>query len=241
MRDHDRIPTRSPSVEQDWRAWLPPEKSRVFGAYVQQLECSYSMFSVTLNEAIELCQGGFLAKSFQALCVAPALCARLTDPLSALLRAFSEHASHYGTVPNTAPLNPANFWSSRGQRCARMSNLLSHVLLTQRAHFLHKIGALQEMVEDLGRDFCNCAEELATGVANDPAMLWQATNADHFDLNTCLREAFVLLRSFLLVLPEDQLPVFERSVTRQMRAAGSESPARQLVIRHRRMPQFAGE
>lgn len=241
MRAHDRLPTRSTTVKQDWRAWLPPEKSKVFGACVQQLECRYSMFSVTLNEAIELRRVGLLGKAYQALCVSPALCARLTGPLSALLRAFSEHANHYGTAPNTAPLDPVNFQSNRGQGCARMNSLLSKVLLTQRAHFLRKINDLQELVEELGRDFCESAEELVTGKASEPARLWEAAGTDHFDLNTCLRESFVLLKSFLRALPEDQLCVFERSVTTQMNMPSSEPDTRQPVIRHRRTPQFAGE
>jgi hypothetical protein len=241
VRVHDRLPTRSTTVEEDWRAWLPPEKSQVFGAYVQQLECRYSMFSVTLNEAFELRRAGLLAKSYQALCVSQALCARLADPLSALLGAFSEHASHYGTAPNAAPLDPANFQSTRGQSCARMNNLLSRILLTQRAHFLHKIGDLQELVEDLGRDFCRSAEELATGVAGDAARLWEATNAAHFDLNTCLRESFVLLKSFLRAIPGEQLSAFECLLTTHMNTPCPKPAARQPVIRHRRMPQFAGE
>jgi hypothetical protein len=242
VKDRLRPPTaRGTSVKEDWHAWLPEEKSKVFGFYVQQLEASYTMLSITLNEAIELRQAGRLTKSFQTMCVAPALCERLTDSLSALLRALGEHANHYGTVPNAAPLDPENFNSTKGQRSARMSSLLSHVLLTQRAQFLHKVGTLREMVEDLGRDFQESAEELASGAAAAQAMHWQATDTDHFDMNTCLREAIVLLKSFLLALPEDQIPAFQRTVSSQMLPPKSKSPARQLVIRHRRMAQIAGE
>lgn len=198
------------------------------------------MFSVTLNEAIEMRRGGFLAKAYQGLSVSTALCLRLTDPLAVLLRAFSEHANHYGTAPNVAPLDPVNFQSSKGKSCAKMSNLLSCVLLTQRANFLHKIGDLQELVEYLGRDFCGTVEELVTGAAGDSPGLWETAGTDHFDLNTCLRESFVLLKSFLRALPEGQLAAFERSVTASMEAPCLKSPA-QPAIRHRRAAQFASE
>lgn len=242
MSDRLRPPRpRGTSVKEDWRAWLPEEKSKVFGFYVQQLEASYTMLSITLNEAIELRHEGRLTKCFQTMCVTPALCSRLTDSLSALLRALGEHANHYGTVPNAAPLDPANFNSSKGQRSARMSGLLSHVLLTQRSQFLHKVSTLEEMVDDLGRDYCDTAEDLSAGAATDPAMLWQAADEDHFDMNTCLREAIVLLKSFLLALPEDQIPAFQRTVSSQMLAPKAKPPVRQSVIRHRRMTQIAGQ
>jgi len=242
VRDRLRPPTaRGSSVTEDWHAWLPEEKSKVFAYYVQQLESSYTMLSITLNEAIELRHAGRLAKCFQIMGVTPALCSRLTDSLSALLRALGEHANHYGTVPNAASLDPANFNSPKGQRSARMSSLLSHVLLTQRSQFLHKVGTLEEMVDDLGRDYRLSAEDISEGLSTEPALLWQAADEDHFDMNTCLREAIILLKSFLLALPEDQIPAFQTTVSTQMLAARTKPLARQSVIRHRRMAQFAQE
>lgn len=230
MPVHDRLPTRNSSVEQDWRSWLPPEKSQAFSAYVQQLEYSYGMFSVTLNEALELRRGGLLAKAYQALRVSSALCSRLIVPLSALLDAFADHASYYGTAPSVAPLDPANFQSSRSRGCARLSNLLGRILLTRRAHFLHKITDLQELVVDLGSDFCNATEELASGAAPNPSSLWEAADADHFDLNTCLRESFVLLKSFLRAIPEEQLSVFENSVISRRNASHLGPPPQSSAI-----------
>jgi len=37
-----------------------------------------------------------------------------------------------------------------------MSSLLNRVLLSQRLQFLHKVSTLEEMVEDLGKDFPSC-------------------------------------------------------------------------------------
>jgi hypothetical protein len=235
------LSARGTSVKDDWRAWLPEEKDCVFRAYVQQLEASYLMLSVSLNEAIEMRQAGNLAKSSQVVYVTAALCPRLTDPLAAILRALGDHAKHYGTMPNTAPLDSSNFQSYGSQRSARMSCLLSHVLLTQRSQFLHKIGTLHEMVVDLGREFHASADELASGTSVDPISDWRAVDIAHYDLNTCLREAIVLLKSFLRAVPDDELVRFQETVSWQMRVREAPLPSRQTVARHRRMTPIAGQ
>jgi hypothetical protein len=233
-----RVLNSLPSVQDDWRAWLPQEKAQVFGAYAQQLEAIYTMFSVALNEAIELRRTGSVAKSYQAVGVTPELCTRLAVRLGALLRALAEHAKHYGTIPNAAPLDAANFKGSKEQRTARMSDLLSRVLFTQRSQFLHKIGTLEEMVGDLGNDFRLAAEDLGSGASAQPAADWQAVDSVHYDLNTCLREGIVLLKSFLLVLPEDQLGSFQKTVRTQMQAPEQEVPP---LLRRRRMASIGGQ
>jgi hypothetical protein len=233
---------RGTSVQNDWRARLPEEKSKAFQAYARILEATYSMLSVSLNEALELRQAGRLAKSCQAVNVTSTLCVRLTGPLAGLIRVLGEHAKHYGTVPNTAPLDPANFQSAKGQRSARMNRLLSRVLLSQRTQFLHKLGTLEEMVEDLGREFCIGAEELGTGLGTDPVALWHIVDAAHYDLNTCLREAMVMLKSFLWALPDDQLGEFDKSVAKSWGIAIAKLPtAARHVFRHRRIAHIAGE
>ncbi len=234
------LPTRKSSVQQDWRSWLPSEKAEVFGQYVRWLESFYGMFSVALSDAFELRQTGKLAKSCQAVWVLPPLCARLAHPVGAVLRSLGEHAKHYGIIPNTAPLDPANFKGSQEQRTAKMSDLLSRVLFTQRSQFLHKISTLEEMVVDLGKHFCEAAEDLGTGASAEPFADWQAVDAAHYDLNTCLRETIVLLKSFLLVLPEEELAAFQRTVDSQMHDfQNTSSPSR--FARHRRMVPIEGK
>jgi hypothetical protein len=242
LKESSRTPLpRGTSVQQDWRSWLPEEKAVVFHNQELHLESLYNMFSVSLDEAIELRHGGFRVKSLQALGMTSELCGLLTCPLAGMLRALREHAKHYGTIPNAAPLDPANYQRHKGQRSARMSGLLNRVLLSHRLQFLHKVNALEEMVEDLGKDFRTAAGELTDGVSTYPAQLWDEVDADHYDLNTCLREAIVLLKSFLVVLPVDQLGAFQRTVFEQSQEPASNLPATQRVIRHRRMPAIASE
>ncbi len=148
----------------------------------------------------------------------PDLCARLAHPVEGLLRTLGEHAKHFGVIPNTAPLDASNFRGFREQRTARMSDLLSHVLLTQRSQFLHKIDTLEEMVLHIHSDFCEIASDLGSGASAEPSSDWRTLDDAHFDLNTCLREAIVLLKSFIVVLPDSQLPAFQKSVDAQMMA-----------------------
>jgi len=227
-------------VRDDWCAWLPDEKSRVYESHTQNLEASYTMFSVSLDEALELRRTGHPAKSCQALFVTPALCNRLVEPLSALLRALAEHAKHYGTVPNAAPLDPSNYQSSRMQRAARMSALLSHVILSHRAQFLHKLSTLHEMVTDIGKDFADAVAELSDPPLDDREAFWRTADSSHFDLNTCLREAVVLFKSFLVAIPAQELPGFERTYRSQLRGKPRED-SRPRLLGPRRMAPIAGE
>jgi hypothetical protein len=228
-------------VKDDWCAWLTVEKSRIFDAHVQHLESMYGMMSVSLNEAIDFRKHGRIMKANQAVCVVGELCPRLTRPLAELLRSLGEHAKHYGTIPNAEPLDPRNFHGCRVQHAARMSGLLSIVLLPHRAQFLHKIDTLQEMVEDLGEEFQEAAGELADGTGFASESLWRTVDADHFDLNTCLREAIVMLKSFLVALPEEQLIPFQKDVGVRLGVPGFLSPVHRQHLRHRRLPLFAGQ
>jgi hypothetical protein len=220
------LPARHSSVLEDWGAWLPPAKAATFDSCVRQLETFYGMFSVSLNEALELRRTGKAGQSCRAIFLTPDLCARLARPVERLLHALGEHARHFGIIPNTAPLDAANFRGSREQRTARMSDLLSHVLLTQRSQFLHKIDTLEEMVLSIQKDFCEIASDLGSGASAAPSSDWRTLDDAHFDLNTCLREAIVLLKSFIVVLPDSQLGAFQKSIDAQMLAPFDDDTAR---------------
>ena len=238
MKDQSRPPlSRGRSVQQDWRACLPDEKAQVFYEHERRLESLYNMFSVSLNEAIELKLAGLRVKALCAVSMSSQLCERLTHPLAGTLRALHDHAKHYGTVPNAAPLDPENYQGTRGQRTARMSGLLDRVLFSHRLQFLHKVSTLQEMVEDLDRDFRNTAEDLVGGICTDPERGWSEVDAGHYDLNTCLRETIVLFKSFLVVLPAGQLGDFEKTVYVQSQLPGEDL----IASHHRRMNAFAGQ
>ncbi|MBV8515611.1 MAG: hypothetical protein JO260_09975, partial [Acidobacteria bacterium] len=56
---------------------MPREKDQAFTAFVRQLELSYNMLSVSLDEALGFRRQGQLSKSYQAVCVTPDLASRL--------------------------------------------------------------------------------------------------------------------------------------------------------------------
>lgn len=199
------------------------------------------MLSVSLNEAIGLIHCGCPEKARQAVCVTPALCERFGLSLTVVLHQMGEHCRYYGNVPNAAPLDHANFHGPREQRVARLNSLFSRVLLTQRSQFLYKLGTLEEMVRELQHNFCSHAEELICGEPEDPTTLWASLDSNHFDLNTCLQETIVLLKSFFVVLPEKHVPLFEGSV-RALRERNSVSRRRRSpAIRTGRPAQLAGQ
>jgi hypothetical protein len=219
-------------VQQDWSSWLPKAKAQAYDSCVRQLELFYGMFSISLNEALELRRTGRSGQSCRAVFVIPSLCIRLALPLESLLHTLGEYAKHFGIIPNTAPLDAGNFRGHREKNTARMNDLLSHVLLTQRSQFLHKIDTLEEMVLSIRKDFCEVASDLGNGLSTEPSSDWRTLDDAHFDLNTCLREAIVVLKSFIVVLPDDQLGVFQKSIDATMLASHpvDTNPARRMAV-----------
>jgi hypothetical protein len=235
------ISTHYSSVSQDWRMPLKGDKSHLYINYIKRLETAYSMFSVNLDEAFGMRRTGRASKASQVLSVAPALCNRLSIPMNCLLRAMLDHSKHFGVAPNLAPLDPQNFQHSRSQRVALFNDLFSRILLTRKSQFAHKISAIADLVEELDTTFASTAEELASGESFRPDQDWDLLDSIHYDLNTCLRETVVLLKSFLHALPDQQLYGFQ-----DVLHSSPDSPSLPLVHRprhlaHRRIAFLKGQ
>lgn len=237
-----RVPSRRyDSVQQDWRAFLPETKSFFFEGHTRELENAYMMLSVSLDEALGFRTRGEFAKAVQAIGVTPELCALLAVRLGAVLYSMRQHAGHFGVFPNLAPLEPENFRTDRGQRAARFSSMLNRVLLSERSQFLHKISALEEIVDAAGNGFIQSAQSLEHDQTPQRPNCWQRVDECHFDLNTCLRETEVLLKSFLLVLPDEQLSGLDYTIRSLSRARRPASVPGVIVIPARRMTAVAGK
>ncbi len=221
---------RARSVREDWFGWLPAEKDRVFDGVSNELEACYGMLSVALDEAFALRGAGSLARAQEQAGVSADLFDRLAARLLAALHALEEHGRHFGTLPNVCALNPDFFRSESAQRMAWKSNLLSKVLFPSRLRFSLKLRSLAETVEDLNGQFRSTAEEIADGASIQPRAHWDALEILHYDVNTCLREATIVLKSFLCALPSEQIPSF-----RQKLKALAATPA---TLRHRRATSF---
>lgn len=229
------------SVSHDWRMPLKGEKSHAYLTSIHRLETAYAMFSVTLDEAFGMRRGRRNSMASEVLSVAPALCHRLAHPLHSLLQTMLDHAKHFGTTPNLAPLDAQNFQNSRSQRVALFNDLFSRVLLTRKSQFVHKISALADLVDELDSSFAATVEEMTSGDSRHADRHWELLDSVHYDLNTCLRESVVLLKSFLHALPDAQLASFQSALHEQSTCSASPSATRARHLAHRRMAFLKGQ
>jgi hypothetical protein len=208
------------SVEVDWFGDLPEAQMTAFRSYSTELEASFGIFSVSLDEAIGLHASGSVTESLDLAVLMSSVCQRFINLLDAALRSLGEHSKRHGTTPSVAPLNPSDFSSPRGQRAALASSLWHRALFSQHAQFLSKIRTLAALVANLGEDIRATAKELASHGAAvvDSAPLWSAVSTEYCDLNTCLRETLIMLKCFLRVLPDEQLLQFDKTLSNDERA-----------------------
>lgn len=217
---------RRRSVRDDWIARLPAEKARLFEGVIAEWNAAYGMLSVTLNEALALrADGRFVSAREQAANCADLL-DRLAVPLVSALRAMEDHGRHFGTLPAIEPLNPAFFRGEAAQHAASKNSILHRVLLSGRPRFFHKLRTLANTTEELGEEFHAAATDLAEGTCTQPAALWTSLDSLHYDLNTCLRETVVVLKSFLCALPSEEVEAFRRKLE-----APAPVPSRHLRLR----------
>jgi hypothetical protein len=203
---------RTASVQEDWVAWLPEEKDRLFDATVNELETSYKILSVTLDDAFTLCGQGKLAPAREQARMFADLFDRLGGRLRGILRSLYEHSRQFGTFPNTAPLRPGFFRSERAQQVARANNLLALIRFRARTRFFRKLGALEEIVAGLQRQVRETARDIAEGVAVSWREQWRRLEVLDYDLNTSLCETAIVLKSFFCALPIQELPAFRQRV-----------------------------
>jgi len=199
------------------------------------------MFSINLDEALGLRRVGRLDKAHIALSLTPALCKRLAGSVEVLLRTLLAHAKDFRITPSISPLDPDNFQQGISRRAAHFNRLCSHILLSQRSQFVHKISTLLELMEELSATFSNAAAELNEFFSPQPDQTWELLDAAHYDINTCLRESIVLLKSFLHALPEEQLPEFNAALQKQAFVPASRITVPKRQLAHRRMSLLKGQ
>ena len=213
MRRSKRHLSPGVSVELDWFGELGEAQLTLFSATSGELEASFGMLGVTLNEAITLYRAGSLALAFEESNLVSGLCRRFCQSLGNVLRSLGEHSQAYKTSPSVAALESADYRSSYGIHTALTNSLWSAAVYSQPKRFLSKVKTLVAMVNHIGGEVCASAELLASsGATTDPEPYWLTMTEGYWDLNTCLRETSVLLKCFLRVLPEDQLPEFRDNI-----------------------------
>lgn len=207
------------SVREDWFAQLPEEKQNIFESIVREWEEAYALFSVPLDDAMSLRAQGSLAPARQCIEIAAAVVMDLTAPLASSCRTLEKWGRNLAVPPAVAALNPSFYHSESARQNAQWNQLTHRVLFGGRSRYMHKLRVLQISVSDLGEEFHREAEELSSGSHPHPDACWPRLDELHYDVNTCLRETVVVLKSFLLALPPKNLPVFHGELNHASLAA----------------------
>jgi hypothetical protein len=98
------------------------------------------------------------------------------------------------------------FVGETARSAARMNFILSNVLYRQHTRFLHKVRTLGEMVCNIAEEYRVTAVEVFELVSATQG--WDHLSALQYDLTTSLREATVMLKSFLVSLPTREVETF---------------------------------
>ncbi len=203
---------RSRTVREDWFAWLPEDMDRLFGATRNELESTNLILSVTLDEALSFCEEEQFAMARERAIVFGELFDRLSVCLRLVLRTIEDHGSHFGTLPNVTPLATANFRGTTAQRVAFMDHMLAKFVFRSRTRFFHKLNALKEIIEELQTETHAIAKDVSQGRLAFPDRGWKELEVLGYDLNTCMGETTVVLKSFFCVLPPEELEAFRQKL-----------------------------
>jgi len=199
---------------------------QLFDATRNELESSNVILSVALDEALALCEKEQFTLSKERATEFVELFDRLAIRLRVVLRTIEEHGSHFGTLPNVTALSPANFRGTTAQRISFMDSLLAKVLFRSRTRFSHKLYAVREIIEELQKEAHAIVEEVSEGAAFFPDRAWKELEVLGYDLNTCMGETTVVLKSFFCVLPGDELEAFRQKLVTQIPAFLTVNPRR---------------
>ncbi len=203
---------RAQTVRDDWFAWIPNEMDELFGSTRNDLESSNFMLSVTLDEAFSLCAEGQFESSREMAGIFSALFDRLTLRVVHVIRTIKDHGSHFGTLPNVSPLEPSNFRGTAAQNVAVTNNLLAKVVFRGRTRFFHKLSSLGEIIEDLQNEAHWIVADLCESAPPSPDLAWRQLEVLVYDLNTCMVETTVILKSFFCALPPEELEAFRKKL-----------------------------
>jgi hypothetical protein len=200
------------NVRGDWIAALPRDKWLVFDAVVRRWESSYAMMSVALDNALSLRARGELVCASQHISISAELLGRLASTLIASCDTLADRGRHVSDLPVVEPLKTEFFRGGTAQTAASWNGLLHQVLFGNRSRYFHKLQILSETVEQLDREFSQEADEITAGTSVSSGASWRMLDCLHYDFNTCLREAEVVLKSFLHALPPEQVSEFAREL-----------------------------
>jgi hypothetical protein len=195
-------------VQEDWAAWLPEETAQVFDLLRNELAVSCVILGVILNDALSASPDGGPAATPQLAVLFAGLFDRLVHHLGIVLTALEEHSRTCGTHPNAAPLRPEYFRSERARQVALMAQIRSRFSVSRGSMFGLKLAAIRKVISGLQRQARSETREIASGQLPSGRDNWVRLEVLQYDLNTCLQETTVILKSFFCALPGSEVPLF---------------------------------
>jgi hypothetical protein len=222
----ERAGQRSRTVREDWVTSLPEEMDQLFGATRSELECSNLILSIVLDEALAFCEQEQFTLAEERAIAFGELFDRLAIRLRRVIRTIKAHGSHFGTLPNVSALASANFRGATSQKISFMDSLLAKVLFSGRMRFFHKLHALEEIIEELQKETRVIVEDVSEEAPELLDRAWRQLEVLGYDLNTCLGETTVLLKSFFCALPAEELEAFRKKLVTLVPALLTVSPRR---------------
>jgi hypothetical protein len=192
-------------VLQNWLTALPREKNLVYETVLRRWELSFTMTSVALDDAISFRIQAQLVCAREQVLLACALLQRFSSDLVQFCETAQTRGRDIHEAPPVEPLNAGYFRGNTAQSAASWNGFLHRVFFGNRSRFSQKMRILSGTLRRLQGEFGETVEELVRGTAAEPGVCWTRLDCLHFDFNTCLHEAEIVLKSFLASVPAEQL------------------------------------
>jgi hypothetical protein len=182
----------------------------LFDATRSELESTNSILNITLDDALSLCKGGQFDPAKDRAIIFAGLFDRLAVRVRQVAQAIKGHGTHFGTLPNVTPLSPSNFRGATAQRVSLMNTVLAKVLFRERTRFFHKLDSIDEIVDQLQKEAHAIVSAMSERDSEFSDRAWQQLEVLGYDLNTCMGEATVILKSFFCALHPEELATFQK-------------------------------
>jgi len=135
---------------------------------------------------------------------------RLSGRLRGILCTLAEHGRHFGSQCRVAPLQIDLFRSEHAQYVVRANSLLSLVSLRRPSRFFRKTAVIDELVGLLQQNTREIVAGITEGTSLSLPEQWQRLEVLHHDLNICLCETTIVLKSFFCALPSVEILPFRK-------------------------------
>lgn len=196
------------SVAEDWAKALPQPKAKVYERVVRDWESNFAIMSVALDSALSHRAHGDSDGARQDAATAANYLQRIAGTLSSSCDTMAQFAKNLRELPIVEPLKPEFFRGETAQNAAHWNELLHHVLFANRSRFFQKVRILDGTTLQSAAEFRTIVDRVSQVVSESSARDWKTLDRLQYDLNTCLCETEILLKSFFLVLPSNKLVAF---------------------------------